>query len=311
MMILRGGVTLLMLFLGAVLPSTVCPEDVSNTALQTADLGDITIESRSFEWRIKEKTVVFTEEVTARREDLTIQCDKIHVYYSESQNGDADYDRILATGNVKITRPDGGLGQAEEALFEPNEGKVVMTGQPIFKQGKNSFEGSRITFYRNEDHIILEGPVKAIQQDEGVFINSESFEMDNKKRMFVFSGEVELRRKDMTMNCEKMIGYYSEKSTEGGPENAERVMGDIDRIIATEEVRMARTDGLSGTAEKAVYDFAEEKVVMTGQPVFKQGKDSWKGSSLTYHLREEFITGTDVRAVLHQKNEEGVLTGGQ
>jgi lipopolysaccharide transport protein LptA len=135
--------------------------------------------------------------------------------------------------------------------------------------------------------------------------------MDNNKRMFVFSGEVELRREDMTMNCQKMIGYYNEKSTEGGPENAERVIGDIDRIIATEEVRMARTDGLSGTAEKAVYDFVEETVVMTGQPAFKQGKDSWNGSSLTYHLREEFVTGTDVRAVLHQKNEEGVLTGGQ
>lgn len=311
MMVLRGGLTLLVLFLGAVLPATVCPEDVSNTALQTADLGDIIIESRSFEWRIKEKTLIFAKEVTARREDLTIECDKIHVYYSESQNGDVNFDRILATGNVKVTRPDGGLGQAEEALLEPNEGKVVMTGQPVFKQGKNSLEGSRITFYGNEDHIILEGPVRAILQDEDVFIDSESFEMDSNKRMFVFSGEVELRREDMTMNCEKMIGYYSEKSTEEGPENAERAIGDIDRIIATEEVRMVRTDGLSGTAEKAVYDFIEETVVMTGQPAFKQGKDSWKGSSLTYHLREEFITGTDVRAVLHQKNEEGVLTGGQ
>ena len=175
MKIMRCRVFFLMFFLGTVLPATVCPEDGSDAALQTTDLGDIVIESRSFEWRIKEKTIEFAEEVTARREDLTIECDKIRVYYNESENGGVDYDRILATGNVKISR----------------------------------------------------------------------------------------------------------------------------------------ADGLSGTAEKAVYDFVEEKVVMTGQPVFKQGKDSWQGSNLTYHLREEFITGTDVRAVLHQKNEEGVLTGGQ
>jgi lipopolysaccharide transport protein LptA len=175
MKIMRFSLSFLMFLLGTILPATVCPEDVSNTMFQTADLGDIIIESRSFEWRIKEKTVVFSEEVTARKEDLTIECDKIHVYYNESENGDMDYDRILATGNVKITR----------------------------------------------------------------------------------------------------------------------------------------ADGLSGTAEKAVYDFAEETVSMTGQPVFKQGKDSYKGSSLTYHLREELVTGTDVKVVLHPKKEEGVSTGEQ
>ena len=161
--------------MGTVLPAIVSSQDGSETALQTTDLGDVTIESRSFEWRIKEQTVVFNENVTAQREDLTIECDKLRVYYSESESGDVDYDKILATGNVRITR----------------------------------------------------------------------------------------------------------------------------------------ADGLSGTAEKAVYDFAEETLTMTGQPALKQGKNSWKGSSLTYHLREELVTGTDVKAVLYQKNEEGVLTGGQ
>ncbi len=165
----------LVFFLSAVFPATACPEEGSGAALQTTDLEDIVIESRSFEWRIKEKTVVFSEDVTAQREDLTIQCDKIRVYYHESENGEVNYDRILATGNVRITR----------------------------------------------------------------------------------------------------------------------------------------TDGLSGTAEKAVYDFVEETLTMTGQPFLKRGKDSYKGSSLTYNVKEETITGTDVEVVLHQKNEEGVLTGGE
>ena len=171
---MRSSLFYLVFFLSAVLPVTVCPEEGSDAALQTTDLGDIVIESRSFEWIIKEKTVVFDEDVTAQREDLTIKCDTIRVYYNESENGDVDYDRILATGNVRITR----------------------------------------------------------------------------------------------------------------------------------------ADGLSGTAEKAVYDFAEETIVLTGQPVFKKGQDSWEGSSLTYDLRKDIITGTDVRAVLHEKNEKGILTGG-
>jgi lipopolysaccharide export system protein LptA len=175
MKIMRSSLFFLVFFLGTVLPAAVFPEDGSDAALQTTDLGQIIIESRSFEWRIKEKIVVFSDDVTARREDLTIECDKIHVYYHETENGDPDYDRILATGKVKITR----------------------------------------------------------------------------------------------------------------------------------------TDGSSGTAEEAVYDFAEETITMTGQATFKQGKNTLKGSSLTYNLREESVTGTDVKAVLHSENEEGVSTGGQ
>ena len=139
---MKCGVYFLMFFLGTVLPATVCPKDVSNTALQTAELGEMTIESRSFEWRIKEKAVVFADEVTARGEDLTIECDKILVYYSESESGDVDYERILATGNVKITRADGLSGTAEEAVYDLVEKTVVMTGQPEFKRGKNSWRGS-------------------------------------------------------------------------------------------------------------------------------------------------------------------------
>ncbi|MBN1832258.1 MAG: hypothetical protein JW896_09120 [Deltaproteobacteria bacterium] len=165
----------LIFFLGTVLPASVSSEDGSDTAVRTTDLGQVIIESQAFEWRIKEKTVVFSDDVTARREDLTIECDKIRVYYNESENGDVTYDRILATGNVRITR----------------------------------------------------------------------------------------------------------------------------------------ADGLSGTAEKAVFDFIEETVTMTGQPAFRRGKDSYKGSSLIYHLKDESVTGTDVKVVLYQKNEEGVSTGGR
>ena len=129
--------------------------------------------------------------------------------------------------------------------------------------------------------------------------------------MFVFSGEVEIRREDMTMTCDKVLGYYGEQSIGRESENLEGMMEEIDRIIATGNVRMTRTDGSLGTAEKAVYDLNEEKVVMTGQPVLKQGRNSWEGSELTYHLRERLVSGKNARAVIYTRSEEGVLTGGQ
>ena len=111
MNLMRSSLFISMFFLGTVLSVTVYSEDDSDSALQTTDLVEIIIESDSFVLKPKEKTVVFKENVTARvfkenvtaqREDLTIECDEILVYYYESENGDVDFDKIMATGNLSL-----------------------------------------------------------------------------------------------------------------------------------------------------------------------------------------------------------------
>jgi lipopolysaccharide transport protein LptA len=144
-----------------------------------------------------------------------------------------------------------------------------------------------------------------------IIINSDSFIWKTREKIVVFSEDVTARIKDLTIECDEMRVYYSEKSNEGEPENAESFIGDIDRILATGNVKITRTDGLSGTAEKAVYDINEKTIVMTGQPTFQKGKSSWKGSSLTYNVIDESISGKDVKAVLYQEDQEGVSAGGQ
>lgn len=170
MKIMRCHLIFLVFFLGTVLPATVCPEDDSDAALQTTDLGVIIIESDSLKWRFKEKTVVFSKNVTAQREGLTIKCDKMRIYYIESENGDVDPNKILATDHVEITRIDGSSGTAEEAVYDFTEEIITMTGQATFKQGKNTLKGSSLIYDVREESI--EGTdVKAIlyrEEKEGV-----------------------------------------------------------------------------------------------------------------------------------------------
>jgi lipopolysaccharide export system protein LptA len=142
-----------MFFLGTVLSAAVYSEDDSDETLQTTDLVEIIIESDSLELRIKEKTVVFSENVTAQREDLTIECDKMRVYYIESENGDVDINKILATGHVKITRAGDLSGTAEKAVYDLVEETVTLTGKPVIKQGKNSLKGSMLIYHFKDDSI--------------------------------------------------------------------------------------------------------------------------------------------------------------
>jgi lipopolysaccharide export system protein LptA len=74
-----------------------------------------------------------------------------------SGNLDLKIDKIVATGNVKITRPDGAFATAEKAVYYQGDEKVVLTGKPIVKQGNDFVEGTRITLYLKEQRSIVEG----------------------------------------------------------------------------------------------------------------------------------------------------------
>ncbi len=140
-----------------------------------------------------------------------------------------------------------------------------------------------------------------------IVIRSQSLEVDNKKRVILFTGQVDAKREDMTINCEKMIVYYKDESTKTTAENADVR---IDRIVATGNVKISRPDGAFAMADKGVYYENGEKVVLTGNPVVKQGNDFVQGSRITLYLREKrsIVEGSEkekVRAVLHPRSEKG------
>jgi lipopolysaccharide export system protein LptA len=151
---------------------------------------------------------------------------------------------------------------------------------------------------------LLQDPEKA---DGGpIVIKSQSLELDNKKRIVVFSGQVNATRDDMTMICEKLIVYYIDQSA--NKESGKTDMR-LDKIVATGKVKMSRPDGALATAEKAVYYENDQKVVLTGRPVVKQGNDFVEGSRITLYLKENrsIVEGSEkekVRAVLHPRSKK-------
>ena len=147
----------------------------------------------------------------------------------------------------------------------------------------------------------------AQKSDAGaIVIKSQSLEVDNQKRIVVFSGQVDAKKDDMTINCEKMIVYYIDQSAE---KESGKTDVRIDKIVATGKVKISRPDGALAMSEKAVYYENDEKVVLTGRPVVKQGNDFVEGSRITLYLKEKRSTveGSEkekVRAVLHPRSEK-------
>ncbi len=109
------------------------------------------------------KTVTFSGQVNAQREDFTIDCDKMIVHYQGSDMKTSGTSagfkivKILAEGNVRITRKAGGEALAERAEYYEGDDKLVLTGQPMVKQGQDFVQGERITIFLKDNRSVVEG----------------------------------------------------------------------------------------------------------------------------------------------------------
>jgi lipopolysaccharide export system protein LptA len=161
---MRG--TFLIIFFGLLFAATGQTEESLQKGGQKAATGPIVIKSQSLEVDNQKRIVVFTGQVDAKRGDMTINCEKMIVYYmdqsahKESGKTDVRIDKIVASGKVKISRPDGALAMAEEGVYYESDEKVVLTGRPVVKQGDDFVEGSRITLYLKEKRSVVEGSEK-------------------------------------------------------------------------------------------------------------------------------------------------------
>jgi lipopolysaccharide export system protein LptA len=140
-----------------------------------------------------------------------------------------------------------------------------------------------------------------------IVTRSNQIEIDNQRKVVIFTGNVEAEREDFTITCNKMVLYYLDLPSVPAANTAQNPSMKIEKIVATGQVKVSRSEGGVATAEEAIYYQEDEKVILSGSPVIKQGDDFVEGSKVTLFLKEnrsvvEGAGNTRVRAVLSPKN---------
>lgn len=121
------------------------------------------IKSNSLVVDDSKRLITFSGNVTAERDDFIIYCDKMLVYYEKSQTNTSTnmmgsrITRIVADGNVKINRKAGGEALSRHAEYYEGQNRIVLTGEPMVKQGKDFVQGDKITIFLKENRSIVEG----------------------------------------------------------------------------------------------------------------------------------------------------------
>lgn len=114
--------------------------------------GPITITSETLTADNKAHTALFEKNVVAKTTDLTIQADKMLVFYTEAGG---EVTKIESTGNVRVFR-DSRIITSNSATYFSDEEKVLFTGEPRAMDGDNVVTGTKITYFMGDDRFLVE-----------------------------------------------------------------------------------------------------------------------------------------------------------
>ncbi len=159
-------------------------------------------------------------------------------------------------------------------------------------------------------HVLAQQTSSKVPGTQGLqpmVIRADSLVVDDSNKMITFSGQVSAERQDFTIECDKMIIYYESSGSKS--KSSEAPMGSkIKKIVAEGHVKIRRSEGGEALARHAEYYEGEDKVILTGQPMVKQGQNFVKGDRITIFLKEnrsvvESSPQKKVKAVIYQKKE--------
>jgi lipopolysaccharide export system protein LptA len=122
----------------------------------------VRIKSDGLEWDYKGHVVTFKGNVIANQEDVTLYSDRLVIYYDEATS---ELTQIVAEAAVRIVQLDR-RATAEKAVFHNAERKIVLTGNPVIRQGKNVVIGDMITIFVDEDRVEVDKADVTISPEE-------------------------------------------------------------------------------------------------------------------------------------------------
>lgn len=147
-----------------------------------------------------------------------------------------------------------------------------------------AFVGSSLEFVQAEQPPQAEEKRKdfllgSFKPDEGqnkqpIFIQSVSLRLDTKKRVFSYSGNVEVRQGDLHVTGEYMTGFYNEAS-------------EIEQIVMERSVVITKGKEMRATSERAEYDVNQATIVLSQAPELLREGNILSADKIILFLDEE------------------------
>lgn len=166
----------MVLALGGIAPAA---QEASPESGQPVDANRIHITADTLITNTSEKNAEFVGNVKATQGTTVITSDRLQVFYRDTDRakesnptGEDVISRIVATGNVRIVF-DNQVATTQRADYLADQRVVVLSGEDTtIVSGGNSISGTKITLYRDDGRIQVEGGQK--KRVEAFFYTQEN-----------------------------------------------------------------------------------------------------------------------------------------
>ena len=147
--------------------TTTRGEEISATHFITKDQdGAISITSKKMTLKNQENTIFFEGDVIVERDSIRLKANKVEVVFNsitQDEQGQMDniekkrdLSVITATENVEFTQGERTI-LSDRVVYFKNDEKMVFTGSPNVREGRDELKGKKITVYIKEDRVVVEG----------------------------------------------------------------------------------------------------------------------------------------------------------
>ncbi len=139
----------------------------------------VDIQSEEMTVDFDRRRIAFKGEVKVLQADFSLTASEVTAVFGESAD---DIQKIVAVGDVKIQKGNK-TAWGEKATYSREDATILLTGNPVLKQGRNFIKGEEILVRLDEDRMEVRGDVKAefvLSDQQGVpGIGNEGSEVSN------------------------------------------------------------------------------------------------------------------------------------
>lgn len=119
--------------------------------------GSTVVTSEKLTYDSLKQYALFEENVVVEDPQMNLKADKLTLFFDETGAAKS----IRAEGNVTVAQDDI-RSTSQQALYDIPSGRVILSGEPVVHKGEDTLTGRNITFWRNENKMIVDGRAKLV-----------------------------------------------------------------------------------------------------------------------------------------------------
>lgn len=218
------------------------------------------------------RIAVATGNVVAQSDTFTVLSEEAQVRYIELA-GRRVVDELLLKRSVEATRvADGATGTSDEAQWQREGGKLVMTGSPEVLRGNDVLRGEIIEFGTVDDTLFVKKPnvTLATERAKPLLITALRLNSPPGGTHLLFEENVVVVDDDLVTTA----AHADVELTEAGDKQEVKKATLTGRVVAKRGTQ-------TGRANKAVWNARTRDLVMEGNPIVEQEGESIAGKRIT------------------------------